>query len=189
LDEGTRCLIRHLDGLDASPRAIIDLGAGVGPLGLWAAQRWPRARIFAVESNFMAAHLARTNAEGAGFSARYRVVESDGLPGVLPDGWSGPPIGGFDLAVCNPPTHADARELRALLEPLGSWLAAGAPAHFVVSRSALLERVLVQLGATFELSPYERYAIVRAVFPVGPGLPRRGSPRGAAATEVGPQRR
>ncbi|MCA9658889.1 MAG: methyltransferase, partial [Myxococcales bacterium] len=67
LDKGTRALLEHAaaladDGVLGEPRRVLDLCAGIGPLALWAAQRWPQAAIHAVESNLLAAACLRENA-------------------------------------------------------------------------------------------------------------------------------
>jgi hypothetical protein len=88
LDDGTRALLLELERQDVlgdrPPRQVLDLGAGVGPLGLWAARRWPEARVLAVESNLLAVELVAENAARLGCGPRVSVLASDGLPGERP---------------------------------------------------------------------------------------------------------
>ena len=136
LDRGTKRLIEQLERAPlAAPARVLDLCAGIGPLALWAAGRWPAARVLAVESNLLAAELVAHNAEANGHAARVEVRCADGLGRDAP-------AERYELALCNPPTHADPTALRTLLEPLPRWLRAGAPAWLVVNRTATLRAAL-----------------------------------------------
>jgi 16S rRNA (guanine1207-N2)-methyltransferase len=149
LDEGTRALIEHAGGLELQPRVVLDLGCGVAPITSWAAHHWPQCRVLAVDSHLLAVALARRNVEAARIAARVRVEASDGLAG-LSDAW-GAHRGTVDLALCNPPTHADAPALAALVAPLASWLRPGATALMVVSRFGPFAEVLRRSGAMVEV--------------------------------------
>jgi 16S rRNA G1207 methylase RsmC len=166
LDEGTRCVIDHVAGMWLAPTRVLDLCAGVGTLGLWALQRWPEAEGLAVESNVLAAALAERNASANAMGARLRGSLHDGLPDI--DTLSGTLRrwpGATDLALVNPPTHADAATLRRLLDPLRVWLTPGAPAVVVASRPGTVVDALKRAGATVEFAAYERYTIVEARWP------------------------
>ena len=80
------------------PRAVIDLGAGPGAVGLCLARSLPDAQLTLFEADPLAARFARGNAERNGWSGRIRVVEGD-VAGA--DARLG--RGGFDLVVSNPP--------------------------------------------------------------------------------------
>ncbi len=56
---------------------VLDVGAGVGVVGLAVARRAPRASVTLVEREPALARLARDNAERNGLSSRVRVVEAD----------------------------------------------------------------------------------------------------------------
>ncbi|MEZ4380002.1 MAG: methyltransferase [Nannocystaceae bacterium] len=167
LDKGTQALIERAaaladEGALGAPRRVLDLCAGIGPLGLWAAQRWPQAAIHAVESNLLAAACLRANGAARGLLAaaeggapRLTVALSDGLDAAH----RGPP--GFDLALVNPPTHAGEIELRELLAPLPAALAGGA-AIFVVNRAGRLLGLLEELGAAVEVASAPGFALVTA---------------------------
>ncbi|MCB9566806.1 MAG: methyltransferase [Myxococcales bacterium] len=118
-------------------RRILDLCAGIGPLALWAAARWPAAAITAVESNLLACACLRENAAARGLGGRIEVLAQDGLGDI-----SAP----AELALINPPTHAGEEELRALLAPLPRLLAGGV-ALFVVNRHGRLVGLLDEIGA------------------------------------------
>ena len=165
LDDGTRALLLELERQDVlgdrPPRQVLDLGAGVGPLGLWAARRWPEARVLAVESNLLAAGLIAENAARLGCGPRVSVLASDGLP------TNGPQRGHLDLALVNPPTHAEPEAFARLIDPLKSWLRPGAPAYFVVNRAAMLAQVLGRSGAELLTHEVPGFSVVRAVWPQG----------------------
>lgn len=153
LDAGTRVLIEHAAHMELEPVRIVDLGAGVGPLALWAAKRWPGAHVTAVESNVIAATMCRENAESSGLSGRVEVVVHDGLPA---------PASGVELALVNPPTHADAAELGRLLGGLRAWLQPGAPALAVVNRPGRAHEAFAGAGATVRRHPYAHYTVLDA---------------------------
>lgn len=162
LDGGTRALIHvaaaileheGAAGLPA-PQRVLDLCAGIGPLALWAAHNLPEAQVYAVESNLRAAALLRTNADANELGERVQVFEHDGLP-QLPE-----PV---ELALINPPTHADTETLARLLD-VREALAPGGRALIVVSRPQRALRVLDALGATISGGDRDGYSIISAQF-------------------------
>jgi len=163
LDDGTRALLLELERQDVlgdrSPALVLDLGAGVGPLGLWAARRWPDARVLAVESNLLAAELIGENAARLACGARVSVLASDGLPAADPR------RGQVELALVNPPTHAEPEAFARLIEPLRAWLRPGAPAWFVVNRAGRLGQVLARSGAELISHDVPGFTVVRATWP------------------------
>jgi len=56
---------------------VLDVGAGVGVVGLAVARRAPRADMTLVERESLLAHLARCNIERNGLQARVRLVQAD----------------------------------------------------------------------------------------------------------------
>jgi 16S rRNA G1207 methylase RsmC len=135
LDDGTRALLEHLSAAHhGQPRHIVDLCAGIGPIALWAAKRWPSASILAVESNLLACDLIVENSRRAGVDAQIRALASDGLPATPTP---------TDLLLANPPTHAGEDELGRLLAPLPRWLSPG-DAWFVVNRPGRLVSLLTK---------------------------------------------
>lgn len=157
LDDGTRALIEHLVAThvlaDSPPHRVLDLGAGVGPLALWAALRWHDARVLAVDSNLLAVSLVAENARRLAVADRVEALASDGLPA---------PRELVDLALVNPPTHAEPDAFASLVAPLRAWLRPGAPAWFVVNRAHQLTRVLTAAGAQLAVHEVPGFSLVRA---------------------------
>ncbi len=159
LDDGTRALIEHLVAThvlaDSPPRRVLDLGAGVGPLALWAALRWHDARVLAVDSNLLAVSLVAENARRLAVADRVEALASDGLPA---------PRELVDLALVNPPTHAEPEAFAGRVAPLRARLRPGAPAWFVVNRAHQLTRVLTAAAAQLAVHEVPGFALVRATW-------------------------
>jgi 16S rRNA (guanine1207-N2)-methyltransferase len=166
LDTGTAALVDHVDAWATArsiePKSAIDLCAGIGPLAIWAARRWPALELLAVDSNLLAIDLLRANVARAGAVDRIAVVLADGLPpqGQAP-GWD-ERRGAVELALVNPPTHAERSQLAALLGGLRDWLAPGAPAFVVVSRAGTARDALRAAGAGVRETAVAGYTILEA---------------------------
>jgi FkbM family methyltransferase len=118
----------------AAPKGkAVDLGAGVGAVGLMLARRAPGLDVTLVEIEPQAAALARDNIALNDFSARARVVEADVLSSKARRA-AGLADEGYDLVVANPPWLAPGRSRvspdarRALAHvatrPLADWIKA-----------------------------------------------------------------
>lgn len=162
LDIGTQCLIDHVAGLELDPARVVDLGAGVGPIALWAAQRWPKAQVVAVESNSVSATMLRENVQTAGLHGRVFPMEHDGLPSTVAA--VRPFVGTTDVTLTNPPTHADARALDDLLGPLASWQRKGSKTFAVVNRPEMVAGALRRAGAMVEEVRYNRFVVLEATW-------------------------
>jgi FkbM family methyltransferase len=86
---------------------VLDVGAGVGVVGLAVAQRSRRAAVTLVERDPMLVELARGNIERNGLGDRARVIQADvsrrldDLPGLRPEAES------YDHALANPPYNPE----------------------------------------------------------------------------------
>ncbi len=83
---------------------VIDLGAGVGVVGLAVATRLCRARVRMVEKQAPLVELAQRNIERNGMAGRITVEARD----IVNDGTQGVPAAAFDHALANPPFYAPA---------------------------------------------------------------------------------
>lgn len=163
LDDGTRALLGHVDAWigenNAAPRCVLDLCAGIGPLAIWAARHFSDARVLAVESNVLAAGLIGSNATAAGVGPRVRVELHAGMPD------DGAERGQIDLALINPPTHAEQAELTGLLGGLRRWMAPGGSAFVVASRPGVSTIGLQAAGAQVQAHRAAAYSILHGRWP------------------------
>mgnify|MGYP001347246020 CR=1 FL=1 len=110
LDPGTAVLLRKADlpGPDTTG-ALLDLGAGYGPIACVLATQAPAATVWAVEVNTRARDLAAENAQRLGLADRVRVVAPEDVP----------PDVAFTQLWSNPPIRIGKAELHGMLE---RWL-------------------------------------------------------------------
>ncbi len=93
--EGLAALAERFLPARAAP-VVVDLFAGVGPLALYFATRWPAAKVFAVEADAVAAAYLGQNA--AAYGAAVEIIVGDvGEPSVTSL------LSPADLIVANPP--------------------------------------------------------------------------------------
>lgn len=178
--------------VEASPQArVLDLGAGVGAVGLCLAARVAGCSVLGIELQVALAELAERNARLNGLGDRVRTIVHD-LARDLPDG-----LGRFDVVATNPPYLAasvadpspDHGKALATVESsadLARWLAvacrAARPEGSLVmihraDREAEIIDCLVRLGwgdVTLKRLPPAARVLVRARRSIG--LSRRRSP-------------
>jgi 16S rRNA G1207 methylase RsmC len=102
IDTGTALLLRTIE--TSSPRRILDLGCGYGPIGITLARRFPEAHVTMADADLLAVRYARRNCELNGVTANTEVVGSVGLESV--------PDGPFDLIVSNIPAKIGDEAIR-----------------------------------------------------------------------------
>jgi tRNA1(Val) A37 N6-methylase TrmN6 len=92
-----------------SGKQVLDVGAGVGVVGLAVARCLPDVRVTMLERNGALAALARCNAERNGLSARVRVIEADVSRPLeqLPE--MAAAAGTFQHVLANPPHLVEGR--------------------------------------------------------------------------------
>lgn len=167
LDGGTRALLAVADAIlhrdrERPPKRVIDLCAGIGPLGLWAAARSSVTKVLAIDSNLRACALLRDNAVANQLDDRVTVCEHDGLP-ELDAEIAKPFLGRTELALLNPPTHADPATLQRLFD-LRPWLAPGGRLLLVVNRPGRAVELLSKLGAQIDGGERDGYFILSGRF-------------------------
>ena len=97
------------DWLPQDVTRIVDLCAGVGCLGILAAQRYPMSRVTLVELDSKAAALARKNVALKHLGERVDVVQDDARQ------WLASETSQWDLILTNPP-YVDAADMQTLPE-------------------------------------------------------------------------
>ncbi|MGD0642518.1 MAG: methyltransferase [Roseiarcus sp.] len=128
----------------APARRLVDVGAGVGAVGLALLRRWPEARGDLVEIDPCLAELARENATLNGLGSRARVVAADALAAPARRK-AGLADGEADLVVTNPPffdagsvrVSPDAVRARAHVAPAREDAASPLEAWIVASLALL----------------------------------------------------
>ena len=106
LDQGTEILIRSLLPLDLYGD-ILDLGCGIGTIGLTLAYLLPHVNLICVDVNTRALALAQENAKRLQISNRVRCLQSDVYSGVE---------GQFNYIVSNPPIRTGKKVTYAMYE-------------------------------------------------------------------------
>ena len=162
LDAGTATLIEHLArDEDSRVSQVLDLGTGIGPLALFAAHRWPAARVLGVDASYLAIELARRNVARAGLEDRMDLFVSDGLTGV-PAPVAQRIRGHVERALVNPPTHASPEGLSRLLAPLAEWISPQGRVLCVVNRPGRATASLEAAGLRVQPHRYPGFWVLEA---------------------------
>ena len=82
-----------------SPKKILDVGTGCGVLALMMAQRYPSAKITAIELDENSCIDARKNFQSSTWSNRLQLIIDDFFQDSL--------ASNFDLIISNPPFHLE----------------------------------------------------------------------------------
>ncbi|MBW2382416.1 MAG: methyltransferase [Deltaproteobacteria bacterium] len=155
LDVGTELMLEALAGQPA-PKQVLDIGCGIGALGLAALATWPDARATLLDGDARAVACARRNAQTLGVSERCDLVWWDArepCPGI-----------DFDLILLNPPfhtgKHVDLAPARAMFQRVGEALAPRGRALVVANRTLPWERDLSDLGTLERLRETRGYKLL-----------------------------
>ena len=152
LDPGTRVLLSHLDVAEA--RRILDLGCGVGVLGIVAALRSSEAQVILVDSYARAVECTRRNAEANGVADRCEVaLSADSLRDVEP---------AFGLVVTNPPYYGNYRISEMFLATAAKVLEPGGRLVVVTKGVAWHTARMQELFGSLERTDVGGYAILEA---------------------------
>lgn len=115
VDYGSGVLIKQMAEVDFPSSNILDVGAGYGPIGLFAAKFWPEQTVDLVDVNERGLNLAAQNAEVNDIT-NVNIYKSDVYDEV-------PSERKFGLIVTNPPIRAGKKVVSSIL--------AGAKDHLV----------------------------------------------------------
>ena len=115
VDYGSGVLTKQMAEVDFPSSNILDVGAGYGPIGLFAAKFWPEQTVDLVDVNERGLNLAAQNAEVNGIT-NVNIYKSDVYDEV-------PSERKFGLIVTNPPIRAGKKVVSSIL--------AGAKDHLV----------------------------------------------------------
>jgi 16S rRNA (guanine1207-N2)-methyltransferase len=130
VDTGTRLLI---EAMRVSPTArVLDLGCGVGVIGIVAAKLAERGAVTLIDSDIRATRLAQRNIEVNGVT-NATVVLGDGVHDL-------PPKSRFDVIASNPPTHSGREVLDDFVAGAYRLLRPRGRLYLVVNRLLSLRR-------------------------------------------------
>lgn len=126
LDIGTQVLIETVLPRVKPHMAVLDLGTGVGVVGIALSARVPRGVVWMVDSDVRAIRLAEKNVRANGVENAHPMLSDITLD--LPEKLR------FDLVVSNPPTHSGKEVLAAFVDESYAVLRPGGSLYVVVNR-------------------------------------------------------
>ena len=116
VDYGSGVLIEQMLEQEPAAGKILDLGCGYGPIGLFAAKKWPDRQVDMVDVNERALALAKRNAAANGVK-NVQIFASDRYEQVAASDYA--------MIVTNPPIRAGKSIWSAMIEQAPQHLAAG----------------------------------------------------------------
>jgi len=140
IDQGTYIFLKVLVPLRLSGR-ILDLGCGVGPIGLTLALNNPEARVVLADINSRALALASKSSQRLNLSSRVTTLHSDIYQKIE---------GTFDSIVLNPPIRAGKVVTYQMYSGAKQYLIDGGSLYIVIRRKQGAESAFKYLETVFE---------------------------------------
>lgn len=140
-DEGTMLVLETVLPRVRPHQRVLDLGAGVGILGISLAGRLPRGEVWMVDSDVRAVRLCQENVEANSVPNAHIVLSDITLD--LPDLH-------FDLVVSNPPTHSGKDVLSGFVTESYDVLRPGGSLYVVVNRLLSIREMIAETFGTVE---------------------------------------
>ena len=125
LDDGTRLLLETIAKTDLGQN-ILDLGAGVGPIGLILAHLDPRRNVTLADVNLRALDCCRKNAATLGVTKQVQIIHSDVYSNINSQ---------FSTIVTNPPIRAGKKVTYAMYAGAPSYLMEGGKLIIVIRKA------------------------------------------------------
>lgn len=141
-DEGTRLLLDVVLPVIKPHMTVLDLGAGVGIIGIAAAGRAERGEVWMADMDVRAARLAEENVRLNGVENAHVVLSDVTLD--LPEGLR------FDLVLSNPPTHSGKEVLQSFVGESYDLLRPGGSLYVVVNRLLSIKDMMQGIFGTVE---------------------------------------
>ncbi|WEV36537.1 class I SAM-dependent methyltransferase [Lactobacillus sp. ESL0677] len=141
VDYGSGVLIKAMADVTFPASNILDVGAGYGPLGLFAAKFWPKQMVDLVDVNERGLELARKNAE-LNHISNVTIYKSDIYQNV-------PEEKKFGLIVTNPPIRAGKKVVSGILAGAKDHLVANGVLLVVIQKKQGEPSARKLLNATF----------------------------------------
>ena len=125
LDDGSRLLLETIAKTDLGPD-ILDLGCGVGPIGLTLAKLDPSRRVTLADVNLRALECCKANAKALGLEGRVDIIPSDVYSNITAS---------FSTIVTNPPIRAGKKVTYAMYAGAVSHLNEGGSLILVIRKA------------------------------------------------------
>lgn len=125
LDDGSRLLLETIAKTDLGPE-ILDLGCGVGPIGLTLAKLDPSRRVTLADVNLRALECCRSNAISLGVEGQVEILQSDVYSNIAAS---------FSTIVTNPPIRAGKKVTYAMYAGAVSHLNEGGSLILVIRKA------------------------------------------------------
>ena len=125
LDDGSRLLLETIAKTDLGVE-ILDLGCGVGPIGLTLAKLDPRRQVTLADVNIRALECCKANAEALGVGERVHILQSDVYSSITSS---------FSTIVTNPPIRAGKKVTYAMYAGAVSHLNEGGSLILVIRKA------------------------------------------------------
>jgi 16S rRNA (guanine1207-N2)-methyltransferase len=139
LDDGTRLLLETILQADLGTH-LLDVGCGIGPIGLILAKADPKRHVDLSDVNLRALSLAKTNAQCLGVASQVEIITSDVYTSI-----SHP----YDTIVSNPPIRAGKKVTYAIYDGAPAHLNPGGKLILVIRRQQGAESVYAHLLSLF----------------------------------------
>lgn len=139
LDDGTRYLLETILQADLGT-SLLDVGCGIGPIGLILAKADPKRYITLCDVNLRALELAKENAVRLGVSSQVEIITSDVYTNI-----SHP----YDTIVSNPPIRAGKAVTYRIYDEAPTHLKDGGKLILVIRRQQGAESVYEHLLSLF----------------------------------------
>jgi 16S rRNA (guanine1207-N2)-methyltransferase len=154
-DEGTLLLLETVLPLVKPHMSVLDLGAGIGIIGLAVAPLVPRGEVWMVDSDVRAIRLAEENVRLNGIE-NVHVVLGDITLDL-------PPRLRFHLVLSNPPTHSGKEVLQSFVEESYAVLRPGGSLYVVVNRLLSVRDTMEQtFGRAEQVERSKGFIVLRA---------------------------
>jgi 16S rRNA (guanine1207-N2)-methyltransferase len=139
LDDGTRLLLETILQADLGTH-LLDVGCGIGPIGLILAKADPKRHVTLSDVNLRALDLAKENAELLGVTSQVEIIASDVYTTI-----SHP----YDTIVSNPPIRAGKKVTYRIYDEAPAHLTEHGRLILVIRRQQGAESVLAHLTSLF----------------------------------------
>lgn len=144
LDDGTRLLLETIAKTDLG-KNILDVGCGVGPIGLILAHLDSERHVTMCDVNLRALELAKTNAKNLGLESRVEIVSSDVYRNINST---------YDTIVSNPPIRAGKAVTYRIYDEAQSHLNDGGKLIIVIRKQQGAPSVYTHLSSLFSKVEY-----------------------------------